>query len=225
MDTVEPPRPRIAVKRTLSKSGACSNTIHVRRDHAEDVLLAPIRDGLLAPDRIARMAAEMETYFAEQLQQRAARAEDAPKELRDLEARIARLRERLGRGDPDLTADELLAAIERAEGKRRELMNALPDAKVSFKLLAKLPQAAKLYRQQIREGLGGDPRAALKARVFLRGLFGGEIRLQPQPADIASLTWAGELTSVDAFGRLGLLARWDLQPAALLKGVGVLSDT
>jgi hypothetical protein len=35
--------------------------------------------------------------------------------------------------------------------------------------------------------------------VFPRGLFGGEIRLQPDG---------------------GLLARWNLQPAALLKGVG-----
>jgi len=51
------------------------------------------------------------------------------------------------------------------------------------------------------EGLDGDPRAAAKARVILRALFGGEIRLQPQ-AD-------GEL-----------LARWNLQPAALLKAAG-----
>jgi hypothetical protein len=182
-------------------TGACSNSVHVRRDHAEDVLLAPIREGFLAPERVERMAAEMEVYFAEQLQRRAACAKDAPKELRDLEARIARLRERLERGDPDLTTDELLAAIERAEAKRRELMNTLPDAKVSFKLLAKLPQAAALYRKQITEGLGGDPREALKARVFLRGLFGGEIRLQPQPDG-------------------GLLARWNLQPAVMLKGVG-----
>jgi hypothetical protein len=73
-------------------TGACSNTVHVRREHAEDVLLVPIHDGLLAPERVERMAAEMEVYFAEQLQQRAQRAKDAPKELRDLEARIARLR-------------------------------------------------------------------------------------------------------------------------------------
>jgi hypothetical protein len=45
-------------------------------------------------------------------------------------------------------------------------VQALPDAKVSYKLLAKLPEAAKLYRQQIRKGLDGDPRAAHKARVF-----------------------------------------------------------
>jgi hypothetical protein len=43
-------------------------------------------------------------------------------------SRIARLRERLHRGDPDMPADELQAAIERAEAKRRDLVESLPDA-------------------------------------------------------------------------------------------------
>lgn len=108
---------------------ACSNDIRVRRDHAEEVLLAPIRDGLLKPDRVARMAVEMEAYYRERLRECATRATEAPKELRELEARIARLRERLDRGDPDLTADELLAAIEKVEGKRAELLAASADGK------------------------------------------------------------------------------------------------
>lgn len=41
---------------------ACSNGIRVRRDHAEQVLLAPIRDELLAPDRVKRMVGEMEKF-------------------------------------------------------------------------------------------------------------------------------------------------------------------
>lgn len=132
---------------------------------------------------------------------RAARADKAPRELVELEARIARLRERLKQGDPDMPADEIEAAIESAEGKRRELEANLPEAKVSYKLLARLPQAAELYRRQIAEGLEGDPRAMNKARCFLRELFSGEIRLQPQ-----------------ADG--GLIALWNLAPTALLKGVG-----
>jgi hypothetical protein len=192
---------RAYVCASFRDGAACHNAIRVSRDHAEDVLLEPIRNGWLAPESVERMAAEMETYYAEQLRQRAARAADDPRELRELEARIARLRDRLERGDPDLTDDELLAAIERAEGKRRELVQGLPDGKVSFKLLAKLPQAAALYRKQITDGLGGDPRAAAKARVLLRQLFDGEIRLRPQPDG-------------------GLLARWNLQPAALLRAAG-----
>jgi site-specific DNA recombinase len=35
--------------------GACDNTIRVRRDHAEDFFLTPIRTGLLSTERIAMM--------------------------------------------------------------------------------------------------------------------------------------------------------------------------
>jgi site-specific DNA recombinase len=44
--------------------------------------------------------------------------------VEELNRRIARLRKRLKGGDPDLTADELVAIIERAEAKRIELMAA-----------------------------------------------------------------------------------------------------
>lgn len=47
----------------------------------------------------------------------------------------------------------------------------------------------------------GDPHAASKTPVILRELFSGEIRLQPQPDS-------------------GLLALWNLQPAALLRAAG-----
>jgi hypothetical protein len=62
-----------------------------------------------------------------------------------------------------------------------------------------LPRGAEAYRRQITLGLDGDPRAALKARVILRELFGGKIRLVPQ---------------LDG----GLMAHWNLHPGALLKG-------
>lgn len=192
---------RAYVCSSFVNGAACANGLRVRRDHAETVLLHPIRDGLLAPTRVELMAGEMETYYRQQLRQRANRATQTPQELRDLEARIVRLRERLGRGDPDMPPDEIMAAIERAEGKRAELVDTLPDAKVTYKLLAKLPQAAALYRQQISDGLDGNPYAAGKARVILRALFGGEIRLQPQPEN-------------------GLLALWNLHPAALLRAAG-----
>ena len=107
---------------------ACANEIRVRRVHAEEVLLAPIRDDLLAPARVRLMAVEMDAYYREQLRVRAERSTEVPKALTALEARIARLRERLHRGDPDMPADELQAAIERAEAKRRDLVESLPDA-------------------------------------------------------------------------------------------------
>src|ERR1700682_5096906 len=50
------------------------------------------------------------------------------------------------------TPDELPGAIHRVEGKRRELVAAQPQAKHRARVLAMLPKAAALYRQQIAEG-------------------------------------------------------------------------
>jgi len=63
-----------------------------------------------------------------------------------------------------------------------------------------LPRAAELYRDQIEQGLGGDPGAATKARTILRSML-GEIMLSP-----------GEDGS--------LWAEYGMQPAALLQGAG-----
>jgi site-specific DNA recombinase len=181
--------------------GGCSNAIRVRRDHIQHVLVDPVKNDLRAPDRVQRIAAEMQSYYREQVQAMQARAVEQPRELQELAARIERLRERLKHGDPDMTADEIQAAIDRAEAKRRELAEQQPDVMASAKILAMLPKAAALYGEQIELGLDGDPRAALKARVFLREWFGGKIRLEPLPDD-------------------GLMAHWNQQTVVLLRGLG-----
>ena len=130
-----------------------------------------------------------------------ARAVEAPRELLELAARIERLRERRQRGDPDMTVEELQAAIDRAEEKRRELQALHGGAGVPAKALAILPGAAELYRRQVALGLNGHPDAILKARLFLREWFGGEIRLEPLPDG-------------------GLMAHWNQSVGALLKGLG-----
>lgn len=180
---------------------SCANAIRVKRVQVEDVLLRGEESGLaalLAPARIERMAKEMQTYYSERVRVRQTRADEVPRELQELAARIERLRERLKRGDPDMTADELQAAIDRAESKRRELEAEQPEAKQSARVLSILPRAADLYRRQVAQGLDGDPRAALKARVFLRDWFSGKIRLEPLPDG-------------------GLVAHWDQNEAALLR--------
>jgi hypothetical protein len=116
-------------------------------------------------------------------------------------ARIERLCERLQQGGPDMTADEIQAAIDRAEEKRAELQDQQSAALPSSKVFTMLPRAAEAYRRQITLGLDGDPRAALNARVILRELFGGKISLVPQ---------------LDG----GLIAHWNLHPGALLKSLG-----
>lgn len=177
--------------------GACSNHIRMRRDALERVVLGGVRRDLLAPERVQRMAQEMQAAYTERMRAAAARIEIVPRELQALDARIERLRERLKAGDPDLTADEFQVAVERAESKRRELR---PEARQNARILSLLPRAAELYRQQIEQGLDGDPQGASRARLILRDLL-GEITLAP-----------GEDGS--------LWASYAMQPAVLLRGAG-----
>ncbi|GFE79257.1 resolvase [Steroidobacter agaridevorans] len=195
----------IADARSYACSGhwngrACSNNIRVRRDAIERTILGGLRRDLLMPERVHRIAKEMQAAFAERVKQASARAETMPQELEALDARLERLRERLKAGDPDLTADELQTAIDRVEAKRRELIDARPAARESARVLTMLPKAAEFYRDQIDRGLGGDLCAAAKARTILREML-GEIMLSP--------------------GKDGSLwAEYAMQPAALLQGAG-----
>ncbi|HWM69949.1 MAG TPA: recombinase family protein [Steroidobacteraceae bacterium] len=195
----------IADARSYACSGhwsgrACSNAIRVRRDAIERIILGGVRQELLAPERVRQMATEIQASYVERVRKIAARAETLPREIQELDARIARLRERLRAGDPDLAADELQAGIERAESKRRELLDARPAERENARVLTLMPRAAELYRQQIDLGLGGDHVAATKARTILREML-GEIILSP-----------GEDGS--------LWAEYAMQPAALLKDAG-----
>lgn len=185
--------------------GACSNAVRVRRKAVETILLDPIHKELLTPERAERMAKEMRAYFLDRSRAMETRAIEVPRELQELRARTERLRERLKQGDADMTADEIQAAIDRAEAKRRELEEQGPAAKPSSRLFTMLPQAAEAYRRQITQGLAGDPRAALKARMLLKDLFGGEIRIVPDDQG-------------------GLVAHWNLHTAALLRGVGTVGS-
>jgi len=178
---------------------ACSNAVSVGKDEIEGVLLRGPETGLaalLAPERVERIAKEMQDYYVERVRAIQARAVEAPRELQELGARIDRLRERLRKGDPDMPADEMQAAIDRAETKRRELEAQQPEARGSAKVLAMLPRAANLYRRQLLEGLDGDYRAALKTRVFLREWFGGKIRLEPLADGGLMAHWNQDLTAL-----------------------------
>jgi hypothetical protein len=178
------------------REGACHNSICVRRDHAEDVLLRPIRDELLAPERVARMAWEIRDQLGKRVRESLAKAKERPREIQELEDRVARLRERQRKGDPDMTSEEIQTVINRLLHDRERLEVAQPGEQLGENVVTVLPNAAELYRRQITQGLDGDPRAALKARLALRKLC-GTIVLEP-----------GEGGS--------LWARYELQPAALL---------
>ena len=188
-----------------TRGGACKNNVRVRRDHAEAVLLDPIRKELLSPARVEKMALEMRRYYAEQMKAARVKGTERPKELADLDARLARLRKRLKSGDPDLSPDDIASAIERVEAQRRDVEAAQPLERASAKVVAMLPKAAAMFRAQVTAGLDGDAHAAGRARVVLRELFGGEIRLVPEPKG-------------------GLVAHWNLAPAALLRAVGTVGS-
>jgi site-specific DNA recombinase len=115
------------------------------------------------PERIARMATEMQEFYRERVRIMQTQAAEAPRELQELASRIERLRERMKRGDPDMTGDELQAAIEKAEEKRRELEEQQIGAALSGRAPSILPRAAELYRRQVAFGLEGGPQATLKA--------------------------------------------------------------
>jgi hypothetical protein len=92
-----------------------------------------LRGHLLDSARVARMASEMQTYYLERVRSLRDRAADIPSELQELASRVVRLKGRLKCGDPDMTADEVQAAIDRAEEKRRALENNLPETGQSSK--------------------------------------------------------------------------------------------
>jgi hypothetical protein len=66
------------------------------------------------------MAEELRAEYEQRLKAQAGDGDKTPKELIELDKRLARLRN----GDPDLSADDLQTAIEKAERYRLELLHA-----------------------------------------------------------------------------------------------------
>ena len=144
------------------------------------------------------MAKEIQQMYAARMAGLQQKSAERPAELTALEERIGRLRRRLRNSDPDMPADELQLAVDRAEGKRAELLASQPTAKASVKVLTMLPRAAAAYRRQIADGLAGDVRAAARARAAVRQLVGGKIKLLPDRK-------AGHLVASFNLNRLPLL--------------------
>jgi site-specific DNA recombinase len=187
---------------------ACSNGVRVQRALLEEKLLQERIFAVLAsPAEVAKAAGELQAAYRAHVASERRTAGEVPVQLRELTARIERLRERLRQGDSDLPPDELQAAIERAESKRRDLEGQQPAAKASARLLAMLPWAAEEFRKQLVLGLEGSERDVLRARVALKRHFGGEIRLITEPDG-------------------GLVAHWNEPVGAVFQAAQVvLSDT
>ncbi len=185
------------------RTGACKNNERIRRTLVEKAIMTVTDQDLLEPEVIAHAARRIQRIYADSLASREKRASEMPRELQDIDARLGRLRERLQAGDPDMSADELQIIIERAEAKRRELADNLPEAKESAQILTLFPKAAAEYRKQIKMGFEGmGPNATGKARVALRKFLGK--------------------ISVKRYGDGSVWAEFDVNPAALLKAAGTV---
>jgi site-specific DNA recombinase len=157
----------------------CANGVDIRKDWVERALLMPVYDDVLEPQRVERMAKELQEAYLKCQRSEQSKAAQVPAEVQAIDERIERLRTRLHNGDPDLAPDELEAALSKAEEKRRSLLNA-PSMANGARVISMLPGAAAEFREQIKHGLAGDSGAALKARVVLRQYFGGQIKMLPE---------------------------------------------
>jgi site-specific DNA recombinase len=111
------------------RDGGAWGGVRATRRELED---APLHQRLFArlesPVEVEKAAKELQAAYRSHIERQRRSATEAPAELQELTARIGRLRERLWQGDPDMTADEVQAAIDRAEAKRAELEARQPSA-------------------------------------------------------------------------------------------------
>lgn len=174
-----------------ARDGTCDNRVRVSRRHAEATLLDPVRKDLLTPIRVEKIRSEMQEYYRRRMKEMRSKVAEQPSELEELDKRLKRLRG----GDPDLTAADLNAAIERLAAQLQEILAVSASNVTNSSMFAMLPQAAEYYRAHVDAGLDGDPAAAARAPEFLHELL-GKIRLVLQPMG-------------------GLVAHWSLAPTAL----------
>jgi site-specific DNA recombinase len=161
---------------------ACEAAGRVRRDAIEGLVVAPIRDELFASASLKRMEVALRASFQADARNRDARAVEAPREVQELEARIARLRARLRAGDPDMAPDEIQVAIERADTKLEELNAQRPADRETAKVLAMLPRAAEEICREISGALAGSSKATVRMRGVLRHmLINGRVDLKAEP--------------------------------------------
>jgi hypothetical protein len=73
----------------------------------------------------------------------------------------------------------------------------------SAKLFAALPSAARLIEKKIEKGLTGNPEEAAKARIILRDMVGGVIRLTPTSKGLVARSALHKSVLVKAIGSVG----------------------
>ncbi len=162
---------------------ACMNKARVSRDFAEDKLLAPIVEGLLSPAAVTLAEQEIKRLHREQQTANQDKPGRNAAKIAKLDAQLAQL-EKL-QADGVLSPDVAGAAIAKAKADREPLVTAddTGDTMKLNRIVKMLPRAADAYRAQvekIREVLQ-DEKAVHRARVALRDLLDGPVKLRPSP--------------------------------------------
>jgi site-specific DNA recombinase len=168
--------------------GACPVSLRIKRQVIEAKILKPLYEKLLAPTEVKKAVAEMRRYYQQRVRASSGEAENAPAEVKDLDKQIANLRKRQST-DKDMSRAEIQTIIDGKLSRRAELVALQrPIAhKRADSVIAMLPKAAQLYRDEIRAGLSGDdPEAVARARVTLREMLGGNVKLErgPEPGSL-----------------------------------------
>lgn len=177
---------------THRDGGKCDNGHRADRELLEERILGPVFERVLAPDVVTELAQWFEREYRRRIEAATRRGDGASAEVRALEERIARLRTRLRDGDPDLTADELQAAIDRAESKRRELQDTKGAPSPASKVTKMLPRRIDEVRRAIVAARKtADPSTVERARTLLGQVLGGPVVLRSEGGSLFAEFQAG----------------------------------
>ncbi len=157
----------------------CQNKLRLPRKLVEQKLLRPIYDQLLSKTARAAGIAELERNYTEQTKR--SKSAPTPQAIQELDARITKMRARLKAGDPDMTAEDIQVVIERLERQRADAVKHAQPLRREHIEAAKIEytKAAELFEQEIAGGLAGASlEVVARARVVLRSLLGGAVRLE-----------------------------------------------
>lgn len=137
-----------------ARAGKCDNKVHLRREVAEARVLDFLRKHVLDPDRMQGEIKRVEKLLKVREKEEAAEARMAVdrSELRRIDSEIAKIK-KLAVGATIKEAALNAALAEKAEVMERARLG-VTGTGVARKMLARLPEMAKLYEQQIGEALG-----------------------------------------------------------------------
>ena len=160
---------------------ACSNSISVRKDVAENILLRGIKEELLSQDNTSQflrecnlLIDEIESTFISERKQLEARLRQVENELKNLLGFI-----KSGTALPSISEE-----IKKAEDEKRRLEVTLKNATPSAaEIMNLVPRALERYREFVGNLSSLKPELVAEARQQLRVITGGEIKLVPFEGD------------------------------------------